>query len=270
MPTSLIKRYFFMAKIKKVYKEKYTIVSTDVFMDKRLKLVDRGLLTTMLSLPDNWDFSIAGLAAIVPDGETAVRSALTRLEKLGYLKRTRLYKDGKVYDWEYSFADYPLYLNKNLDVENQQVGNQQLDNLDVGSEPRTNKQEDNKNNIKDSKEADAMETIEYEGMNLTTGLYTILLDLKGKATKHEISSSPSGVVNYFRKLYDRGFKDSKGRRIRNIEGYIIKNFQIQQEQQEKEKILEETVDELPTYDTSKNRQMSEEEIEYLLSLREKE
>ncbi len=115
-----------MGKIKKVYKEDFTVVSTQMYRDKRLTLKDRGLLGTMLSLPENWDFSIKGLAAILDDGEKAVRNSLQHLEEIGYLRRNRIYKNGRVYDWEYIFSDYPL---EELDVQNGQL--EILEKLDV-------------------------------------------------------------------------------------------------------------------------------------------
>ncbi len=50
---------------------------------------DRGVLCTLCSLPDGWDFSINGLSAIVPDGTSSIRASIENLEKLGYLIRTK-------------------------------------------------------------------------------------------------------------------------------------------------------------------------------------
>ena len=69
-------------------------------------------------MPDNWDFSIRGLAAIVPDGKSKIETSLKRLEAAGYLKRERIYKDGKIADWDYIFSDEPAFLevNKQKDI----------------------------------------------------------------------------------------------------------------------------------------------------------
>ena len=66
----------------------FTMISNSILRDKNLSLKDRGLLCTICSLPDKWEFSIAGLSAIIPDGKDAIASAIKRLEKLGYLVRT--------------------------------------------------------------------------------------------------------------------------------------------------------------------------------------
>ncbi|MDO4542624.1 MAG: hypothetical protein Q4C00_07350, partial [Bacillota bacterium] len=98
-----------MARIRKEYKYGFTTVSNEMYRDNRLSLKDRGLLGTMLSLPDYWDFSIRGLASMLEDGVTAIGASLRKLEETGYLKRTRIKKGGKIVDWEYSFSDSPIY-----------------------------------------------------------------------------------------------------------------------------------------------------------------
>ena len=64
---------------------------------------------TMLSLPDNWEFSGRGLAAILPDGRDKVFSSLRRLEEHGYLQRNKITLKGKVVDYEYEFCDCPIF-----------------------------------------------------------------------------------------------------------------------------------------------------------------
>lgn len=107
-----------MGKIRKEFNHNFTTVMNAFLRDQNINLVDRGLLMTMLSLPDNWDFSIRGLAAIVPDGKSKIETSLKRLEAAGYLKRERIYKDGKIADWNYIFSDEPAFLeiNKQKDI----------------------------------------------------------------------------------------------------------------------------------------------------------
>ena len=56
-----------MPKLKKRKSKDYTIISNTMLRDKSLGGMERGLFLTMWSLPDNWDFSIKGLCAILPD-----------------------------------------------------------------------------------------------------------------------------------------------------------------------------------------------------------
>lgn len=65
----------------------FTMVSNGILRDKGLPLKERGLLVTLLGLPDKWDFSIAGLAAILPDGKDGIQAAMKMLEEKGYLTR---------------------------------------------------------------------------------------------------------------------------------------------------------------------------------------
>lgn len=65
----------------------YVNVYKEILKNKTLSLRDRGMVVTLLSLPDNWDFSIAGLSKIIPDGKSAIRASLARLEELGYVSK---------------------------------------------------------------------------------------------------------------------------------------------------------------------------------------
>ncbi len=68
----------------------YTVINSLFLRSMNLSLKAIGLLCKILSLPEDWDYSINGLIAICKDGKTAVRSAMKELEEWGYLKRTRL------------------------------------------------------------------------------------------------------------------------------------------------------------------------------------
>lgn len=69
--------------------DRYTVIPEAITRDSRLGIKARGLLLTMLSLPDGWDFSISGLSKILlDDGATTIRNALDALESCGYLRRT--------------------------------------------------------------------------------------------------------------------------------------------------------------------------------------
>lgn len=97
-----------MPKLRKKATHDFTVISNKIFRDKRLKAIDRGILGTMLSLADGWNFSIKGLSAIMPDGETAIAHSLKRIEKAHYLFRKRIYKNGKISDWDYIIDDEPM------------------------------------------------------------------------------------------------------------------------------------------------------------------
>ena len=83
-------------------------MSTRHLRDTRLSLKAIGLFSIILSLPPEWTFSIAGLAAITRDGIATVRAALNELETNGYLTRRRVRgEDGKLENNEYTFYEIP-------------------------------------------------------------------------------------------------------------------------------------------------------------------
>lgn len=63
----------------------YTVMSNYHLRDRELSLKAKGLLSMMLSLPDGWDYSIAGLVAICKENETDIKAILNELEKLKYI-----------------------------------------------------------------------------------------------------------------------------------------------------------------------------------------
>ena len=88
----------------------FTRINNGIFKDKRLNLKTLGLLCLCLSLPEDWKFSIRGLASICVDGQAAIASALDSLEDLGYLRRDRNQEhqeNGKFGGVRYVFFDVP-------------------------------------------------------------------------------------------------------------------------------------------------------------------
>lgn len=86
----------------------FTVMSNYHFKEKKMSLKAKGLLSLMLSLPDDWDYSIAGLATLSKDGKDSIMSALGELEKFGYLARTRLTNErGQFAGVEYNIYEQP-------------------------------------------------------------------------------------------------------------------------------------------------------------------
>lgn len=88
--------------------ENYTVLSNYHFKEKGMSLKAKGLLSLMLSLPENWDFSAAGLVTLSKDGKDSVNAALKELEKFGYLRRTQAYDEsGKFGGYNYEIFEKP-------------------------------------------------------------------------------------------------------------------------------------------------------------------
>ena len=65
----------------------YTVMSNYHLRDKRLSLKAKGLLSQMLSLPEDWDYTLAGLCYINRESKDAIRTAIHELEQAGYIHR---------------------------------------------------------------------------------------------------------------------------------------------------------------------------------------
>ncbi|MEA4832379.1 MAG: hypothetical protein VB118_07165 [Oscillospiraceae bacterium] len=86
----------------------FTVMSNTHFKEKSMSLQAIGLLSLMLSLPDNWDYSIAGLCSIRKEKETAIKNTLNELKKFGYLTITKIRnsENGK-YEYIYDIFENP-------------------------------------------------------------------------------------------------------------------------------------------------------------------
>ena len=131
----------------------YTVMSNYHFKEKNMSLKAKGLLSEMLSLPDNWDYSINGLVAINKENESAIKSTLDELKEFGYLIITKKMpnetKSGRIeyiYDIfeESQKQEYKKQEVENLGVEFQQVENQVQYN--TNNKILNNKVFNNKNN----------------------------------------------------------------------------------------------------------------------------
>lgn len=86
----------------------FTIVPNEILQSKDLSLQAKGLIAQCLSFPDNWNYSINGLVAVVKEGKTAVMNTIKELERHGYVKRNRIHdENGKFAGIEYVITDYP-------------------------------------------------------------------------------------------------------------------------------------------------------------------
>ena len=93
----------------RVEKDKnYTTMSNYHLRDPNLSNKARGLLSTMLSLPENWDYTTRGLARICKDGVDGITAQLKELEQYGYLIRHRIRdSNGRIVDMEYVIYEKP-------------------------------------------------------------------------------------------------------------------------------------------------------------------
>ena len=86
----------------------YTVMSNHHLKDSALSLKAKGLLSMMLSLPEEWNYTTRGLAKLCKEGVDAIGGALKELEKAGYIVRRQLRgPGGRISDTEYTIYEKP-------------------------------------------------------------------------------------------------------------------------------------------------------------------
>lgn len=136
-----------MAILRKNKKSDYTIIDNNIFKNSKLTLKAKGMICTMLSLPDNWQFSEDGLKELSNDSRTGIRSTLQELQEFGYLTRKQLKDDnGKFTNMEYTIYEEPLY-QKPMSVKpmSEKKHNKILNNKELNNKYITTTVIENKN-----------------------------------------------------------------------------------------------------------------------------
>lgn len=200
----------------------YTVISNTHFKEKNMTLKAKGLLSLMLSLPDDWDYSIAGLVAICKENESAIKSTLNELKIFGYLtvikKMPNVTQSGRI-EYEYNIYEQPQKKQEpeiqgveNLKVEALSVENPRQLNTNKVNTDKVNTELLNINNIKENNKEKDYE-IEFND------LWKLYPNKKGKdkALKSYIKARKEGTAY---EDIEKGLKDY-------VEECKIKNREIQ-------------------------------------------
>ena len=236
-----------MSKLIKKYDKDFTICSNSIFKDKNLSYKELGLLVQLLSLPDNWEFNVKGLAKIHKDGEDSVKTGLNQLEKYGYLTREQKRDDkGKM-----SSSDYFIYQNPNDNIEylNKKALPQEDDpfmsgDSPVGENPTAdkpladnptvvkphNKESMNKEKINKSTsttrpdlDKSLKEKTNVDGMMVNDRQYRDINDMIQMIATREIrNTTKTDLLRFLHKLYDEEKQDFLVNGVAPI--YSLKNF----------------------------------------------
>ena len=141
-----------MAVIRVEKTKDYTVMSNYHLREKKMSLKAKGLLSLMLSLPPNWDYSIRGLVSICKEKELAIKNTLDELKTFGYLHIEKVYpnkeNNGRI---EYIYTVYECPKNENVEKsaktyekeEIQEGGFQPLDNQPLDNQVQLNKDKQN-------------------------------------------------------------------------------------------------------------------------------
>ena len=111
---------------RKPHEKNFTVIDNGYLQDKDLGTKAKGLLTIMLSLPDDWKFSRDGLLAIYKEGETSLTATLNELKRKGYLSIRKFKSDSA--DADPFVYSYDIFESPDVRVpENRVLGNRILD-----------------------------------------------------------------------------------------------------------------------------------------------
>ena len=109
----------------------YTVMSNHHLRNKELSLKAKGLLSQMLSLPEDWDYTLAGLSFINREKIDAIREAVKELERAGYIVRSRERDEkGRLRGTDYVIFEQPQTppVSDLPTLENPTLGNPTLEN----------------------------------------------------------------------------------------------------------------------------------------------
>jgi hypothetical protein len=128
----------------------FTVIANSVFKDRRLSAKAKGILVEMLSLPENWDYTLKGLTTLFSDGIDSIRQGIKELEENGYIVRERK-RDAR---GRLSGMEYVIYETPEKAVENSVVDDTPVKDFPVQDESAEDKamlyKELNKSRTKES------------------------------------------------------------------------------------------------------------------------
>ena len=184
----------------------YTVISNYHLREKEMSLKAKGLLTLMLSLPGNWDYSISGLTSICAENETAIKTGLKELKKFGYLRISKIFpnkeRGNKKIEYVYEIFEKPLgegKRQKEQETEKQPLEKQKIENQGVENLPLES------------------QAVENQGQLSTKELNTNKLNTKEVSTKEYIH-----VKNEF----SRSYEDIKNKWIKIAHEYKLSGTQL--------------------------------------------
>lgn len=138
--------------IRKDKKDNFTTIDNAYLQNKKLSFKAKGIMTYILSLPDDWVIYIDQLIATSKDGEGSFRSGLDELIKAGYIKRYPIIEKGQIVAWQTEVYEY-LEENTSKKEQNQLLGeNPNVEKRDVENTMKKKKKPKNTKNTPKSKE----------------------------------------------------------------------------------------------------------------------
>lgn len=184
----------------------YTVMSNYHLRDKNLSYKAKGLLSFMLSLPDNWDYSLAGLCSISKESRDGIRSILKELQEYHYVEIEKVRGDKGYFEYNYLIYEIPHFINlekeDNPDTENPYLDNP---NVETPTQINTNEQID-----KDDKTKISSFFISEEH-----NILTLELIYKGYINEND------SQIFYYDNLFNQLLEDNSYKDLIQIIHYIV-------------------------------------------------
>ena len=211
--------------------DNYTVMSNYHLRDKNLSYKAKGLLSFMLSLPEDWDYSLAGLCSVSKESRDGIRSILKELQEYHYLEIEKVRGEKGYFEYNYLIYEIPHFIELENDKNNPDMENPHLDIPDV-EEPtqiNTKKQIDKDDKTKISSffvpeehNRLTLELIDRGYINEDDIQIFYYDDLFNKLLEENNSYKELiQIVHYIvPRVVKRGFRDEDGNIIKNKFGYF--------------------------------------------------
>ena len=111
--------------------QNYTVMSNHHLRDRNLSYKAKGLLSFMLSLPDDWDYSLAGLCSISKESRDGIRSILKELQEHHYVEIEKVRGNKGYFEYNYLIYEIPHFEEHEHDENNPDMENPYLDSPSV-------------------------------------------------------------------------------------------------------------------------------------------
>lgn len=191
----------------------YTVMSNYHLKDANISFKAKGLLSMMLSLPDDWDYSIKGIISISKENKTSIQSTLKELEENKYLKRTRKQNEKGQFGYIYDIYEKP-WVGKPC-IENLVTDNLCTENMPQINTNIQNTKKQNTNNILSCE----VSNVEENNDKVKTETYKEIIDYMNTVNEHQ-SFNVKQIFSY--RYNSKDTKSHINARLR--EGYTINDF----------------------------------------------
>ena len=216
--------------------QNYTVMSNHHLRDRNLSYKAKGLLSFMLSLPEDWDYSLAGLCSISKESGDGIRSILKELQEHHYveIEKVRGYKG--YFEYNYLIYEVPHFISLENEQSNPDMENPHLDtpNVETTTQINTNIINTKKQIDKDDKTKISSFFVAEEHNRLTLELiergyineYDIQIFYYDKLFNKLLEEDNSyqdliQIIHYIvPRVVRRGFRDENDNIIENKFGYF--------------------------------------------------